>query len=531
MVRYHLWISHPASPKQPTTRRSQATTPARQGPTTNQASSKTQKRISPSSQSSVNTFTNHIAYIQPGATIQVNQSIHNDAHINQESRSLFDHSPMRTQKAARLDKDGDSDSDMDDDTFMAHASSVEESAMMTNALARFPFSSAQLRKQVTESILAKKPCPTPATPEGLGELVLRHLGTLRQASRKNPLTVQAMRGICANNLNKLFEWALSLSIAEEVLARMNKYWIQMCDDEVDVLDRYPALREGWFIELTDQCMASTHPRAQSLGKQSHSVQPPAAKQGMVPEDFNEIAAVFRPDEHIVMARTLLVAGLASTDGGHAGTFKAQTIRDLLDHLGLQAKGEIDDILLDDANWSAKENFNDRQLLTVPLAAEVGFSESEVQGSLPLITAGWSNLTRSAISKSGAEIKLGCAFICAQPWTGQAKPTLAERMLVVTYQPLAHDEAILRIQLGVVRAAVHKAWQTIDPSTAPPIDLVPCPINFFVQNRRDWHSSMGLKVFLKPPSGADGNAMVSALRVELGLRPPFVMYQVHLGGME
>ena len=42
-----------------------------------------------------------------------------------------------------------------------------------------------------------------------------------------------------------------------------------------------------------------------------------------------------------MASTLLVAGLASTDGGHAGTFKAQTIRDLLDHLGLQAKAEIE----------------------------------------------------------------------------------------------------------------------------------------------------------------------------------------------
>ena len=95
-----------------------------------------------------------------------------------------------------------------------------------------------------------------------------------------------------------------------------------------------------------------------------------------------------------------------------------------------------------------------------------------------------------------------------------------------------DEAILRIQLGVVRTAIRKAWQTIDPAEhPPPIDLVPCPINFFVQNRCDWHSSMGLKVFLKPPPGADGKAMVGTLRVELGLRPPFVMYQVHLGGME
>ena len=111
------------------------------------------------------------------------------------------------------------------------------------------------------------------------------------------------------------------------------------------MDRYPALREGWFIELTDQCMASTHPRARSLGKQFHSAQPPAAKQGLTREDYNEIAAAFRPDEHIVMASTLLVAGLASTDGGHAGTFKAQTIRDLLDHLGLQAKAEIEDMHL------------------------------------------------------------------------------------------------------------------------------------------------------------------------------------------
>jgi hypothetical protein len=69
---------------QPTHTSSVPTTPARQGPTTTQASVKTPKRISPSSPSSVNSFTNHIAYIQPGATIQVNQSIHNDARITSQ---------------------------------------------------------------------------------------------------------------------------------------------------------------------------------------------------------------------------------------------------------------------------------------------------------------------------------------------------------------------------------------------------------------------------------------------------------------
>ena len=77
-----------SSPTQPTHNSPMPTTPARHEPTTTQASSKTPKRISPFSPSSVNSFTNHIAYVQPGATIQVNQSIHNTSPTSPEVSSI-----------------------------------------------------------------------------------------------------------------------------------------------------------------------------------------------------------------------------------------------------------------------------------------------------------------------------------------------------------------------------------------------------------------------------------------------------------
>ena len=246
------------------------------------------------------------------------------------------------------------------------------------------------------------------------------------------------------------------------------------------------------------------------------------------ESYSDIAALFRPSDEIVTADFILLSGMARSDAGHAGTFKTQTALDVLAHIGVTPRGDIAEILRNSANWSRTTAPNDRQHLSIPLEHPCRFSENEAPGSFPRYSGVWSKLNRSVLTKTGNETPLGCIFICAQPWIGPAKVTFDEHPLVLIFRPLAHEEAVLKIQVGVIRAAVSRALETIGSDAVT--YLVPCPINFFAQPANEWHSSLGLHVYIDKET-ANLQATIDSLRGGLGMRQHYSLFQVELGGME
>ena len=450
------------------------------------------------------------------------------------SGGLVAESPPRqpAQKTARKTANQD---EMDDDEFVAQAQHVEESALLANALSKFAFSSTQLRKLVTESILSVLPCPILPSQEqaaaiAIAELVLDHLGRVRRTSRKSTFAVQNVRGISARNLNKLGDWATERSTPGDIQRRMTKIWISMCDDEVDILDRYPQFREAWFMDLSDQ-VTKDGDFPVGKGNASPATQvPPRGVVGPTLESYSDRAALFRPSDEIVTAAFILLSGMARSDAGHAGTFKTQTALDVLAHIGVTPRGDIAEILRNSANWSRTTAPNDRQHLSIPLEHPCRFSENEAPGSFPRYSGVWSKLNRSVLTKTGNETPLGCIFICAQPWIGPAKVTFDEHPLVLIFRPLAHEEAVLKIQVGVIRAAVSRALETIGSDAVT--YLVPCPINFFAQPANEWHSSLGLQVYIdKDTANFNLPATIDSLRGGLGMRQHYSLFQVELGGME